>query len=236
MCAIAVSVPVSLGACSTQTPSTPMPTVTKTVTVTVTAAPSPQSTTVAPVQAPNKPPVNTPSSTAAPSAPTAAPAPTTTPAAPVAAQATALPTLQSIGAKCPIAVRGNNAPVFNDGGNGLAFIGDIANYQPTQSAILCAEARLAAGGYTIPQVPGRYVMSTMTSKAHPGTFHVLQARVGFNHNPQCVLPFTIMDYEGNISLFKDDEPVGMTNDGANIINWSAKKVAGQFQVLFDNCI
>ena len=206
----------------TESPSPTTPPVTVTVTatntVTVTQQPTP----------PVKPSVVTPTH----------PKVAATPGASLDPLLSRIPVLKSVGAKCPLAHRGNYPPAFNDGGNALAFIYDVAAFQPSVSAMRCAQGRLRAGGFTLLS-PNQQLQhpSLMSSPNYPLSlkFHVIWARIGHNNSAKCVFPFTVIDYQGNIALFNDGEPIGMDRDGVGMTNWNAQQIRQAVQVAFDNC-
>lgn len=150
-----------------------------------------------------------------------------------------LPKLSAPDAKCPDAKRGDNAPAFNDGGQSLPVLMDVAAYQPTPSAIKCAEARLVAGGFTLLTPEEQTNMgSTMLSPKSPGsTFHVIWAKAGDTADPNqiCRVPFTILDYEGNINQFRDKDPMALALDGTSLVDVTLAKVV-KSDGFIDSCV
>lgn len=150
-----------------------------------------------------------------------------------------LPKLSAPDAKCPGVTRGNNPPAFNDGGQSLPVAMDVAAYQPSSAALKCAEARLVAGGFTLlaPEEQA-YMGSTMVTGKYPGsTFHVIWAKAGNSADPNqvCRVPFTVLDYEGNINQWRDKDPMALALDGTSLVDPTLAKVVKSDGFL-DQCV
>jgi len=150
-----------------------------------------------------------------------------------------LPKLSAPDAKCPSVKRGDNTPAFNDGGQSLPVLTDVAAYQPTPSAIKCAEARLVAAGFTLLTPEEQANMgSTMITGKHPGeTFHIIWAKAGNGPdlNQICRVPFTVLDYEGNINQWRDKEPMALALDGTSLVDATLAKVV-KSDGFIDQCV
>lgn len=147
-----------------------------------------------------------------------------------------LPKLSAPDAKCPDAKRGDNAPAFNDGGQSLPSLMDAAAYQPTPSAIKCAEARLVAGGFTL-LTPEEQSENPSTKPYDGDTFHVIWARAGSQPDPldRCLLVFTVLDYEGNINQWRDNNPMALALDGTSLVDATLAKVV-KSDGFIDSCV
>jgi len=147
-----------------------------------------------------------------------------------------MPKLSAPDAKCPDAKRGDNTPAFNDGGQSLPVLMDVAAYQPTPSAMKCAEARLAAGGFTL-LTPEEQSKNPSTKLYNGDTFHVIWARAGSRPDPldRCLLVFTVLDYEGNINQWRDGQPMALALDGTSLVDATLAKVV-KSDSFIDSCV